>query len=72
VGVGFVVCIDPAHNDDLQPRRIYQVIPDASAARSRFLRVIDDSGEDYLYPESCFLPVELPTVVQEALAKSSR
>ena len=67
-----MVCVDPADHDDLQLRRIYRVIADASAARSHFLRIIDDSGEDYLYPESCFLPVELPTRVQEALAKWSR
>jgi len=67
----FVVCIDPGTHDDLQARRIYQVLPDASAAKSRFIRVIDDSGEDYLYPESCFLPVELPGFVQAAIAKSS-
>jgi hypothetical protein len=72
VAIGFVVCVDPANNDDLQHSRIYQVIQDASAARSRFLRVVDDSGEDYLYPASCFLPVDLPVVVQEALAKSLR
>jgi hypothetical protein len=66
------VCVDPANNDDLQPRRIYQVIRDDSAARSRFIRVVDDSGEDYLYPKSCFLPVELPKVVQEALVRFSR
>ena len=66
-----MVCVDPGAHDDLQTRRIYQVLPDDSAAKSRFLRVIDDSGEDYLYPESCFLPVELPEFVQAAIAKSS-
>jgi len=40
----------------LQARRIYQVLPDASGARSNFIRVVDDSGEDYLYPEELFLP----------------
>ena len=67
----FVVCIDPGPHDDLQTRRIYQMLPDASAAKSQFLRVIDDSGDDYLYPESCFLPVELPRFVQAAIAKSA-
>ena len=66
-----VVCIDTGGHDDLQTRRIYQVLPDASVAKSHFLRIIDDSGEDYLYPEACFLPVELPRIVQTAITKSS-
>src|SRR5437867_5385757 len=52
----FVVCIDSGGNDDLQARRIYHTLPDQSAARSNFIRVIDDSGEDYLYPAELFLP----------------
>jgi hypothetical protein len=63
----FVVCIDPAGNDDLQARRLYQVLPDASAARSDFVRVIDDSGEDYLYPASCFAEANLASAVKDAL-----
>ena len=41
--------------DDLELRKLYQILPDESAARSGFLRVIDDSGEDYLYPAGNFL-----------------
>ncbi len=62
-----VVCVDPAGHDDLQSRRIYQILPDKSAARSAFVRVIDDSGEDYLYPASCFVALDLPKAVREAL-----
>ena len=68
--MSLVVCIDASGHDDLQTRRIYQVLPDLSAAKSHFFRIIDDSGEDYLYPEACFLPVELPGFVQTAIAKS--
>ena len=71
IATALVVCIDTCGHDDLQARRIYQALPDASAAKSHFLRVIDDSGEDYLYPESCFLQVDLPQFVQAAIAKSS-
>jgi hypothetical protein len=56
-----------AGNHDLQTRRIYEVLPDPSAARSKMLRVIDDSGEDYLYPSSCFLHVPLPASVRQAI-----
>lgn len=63
----FVVCINAVGNDDLQTRRIYEVLPDALGARSKMLRVIDDSGDDYLYPSRCFLPVPLPASVREAI-----
>lgn len=67
-----VVCVDVAGNDDLQARRIYEVLRDPSAARSKMLRVIDDSGEDYLYPSACFLPVPLPAPVRQALENRRR
>ncbi|HXD31933.1 MAG TPA: hypothetical protein VN643_12505 [Pyrinomonadaceae bacterium] len=63
----FAVCI---HADDgalLTPRRIYSVLPDANAARSNYIRVIDDEGEDYLYPADYFLFIELPMEVERAL-----
>jgi hypothetical protein len=66
-----MVCIDPGPNDDLQARRIYRVLPDASAARSHYIRVIDDSGEDYLYPERRFLPVSLSATAKSVISKLS-
>ena len=66
--VGFLICVDPRGHDDLQTRRVYRALPDRSAARSGFARVIDDSGEDYLYPAACFLPLSLPRTVRMALA----
>ncbi len=65
------MCVDPGANDDLQARRIYRVLPDPSAARSRYVRVIDDSGEDYLYPERLFLPVHLSSAVRDVLSQLS-
>jgi hypothetical protein len=63
----FVVCV---RNDNylasLELRKIYQVIPDPHAAEYRRVRVIDESGEDYLYPENYFVPIRLP---QEAVKK---
>lgn len=64
----FAVCIRNEGTDDLELRKLYQVLPDESAARSGFLRVIDESGEDYLYPAGNFLLVELPPAVEDALA----
>ena len=53
-----VICINNSgYVDDLKVRTIYQVLPDASAARSNYLRIIDETGEDYLYPAVYFVPV---------------
>ena len=53
--------------DLLTPRRIYEVLPDDTAARSRYLRVIDNEGEDYLYPAAYFIRVSLPAAVKRAV-----
>ena len=48
-------------------RKVYQVLPDDKAADEGYLRIVDESGEDYLYPKSYFISVELPRKVQDAL-----
>ena len=63
----FVLCIENKDCDDLEKRKVYQVLPDDQAADEGYLRIIDESGEDYLYPDSYFIPVELPREAQEAL-----
>jgi hypothetical protein len=55
----------------LELRKIYQVVPDAGAAAHNLLRVIDESGEDYLYPRQYFRVIELPKDVQKALLLAS-
>ena len=66
--VRFVICIEnTAYQAALERRKIYQCIPDAAAAAHHLLRVIDESGEDYLYPATYFIPVQLPPNVQAAL-----
>lgn len=67
----FAVCISSNDKDLLTPRRIYQVLPDGSAARSNYIRVIDDEGEDFLYPADYFLFIELPRKVEQALLKAA-
>ncbi|HEX8845911.1 MAG TPA: hypothetical protein VF791_14760 [Pyrinomonadaceae bacterium] len=67
----FAICI---HTDDvylLTPRMIYQVLPDESAARSNYIRVIDNEGEDYLYPAAYFIFIDFPPEVQRALLRAS-
>ncbi|HUU14865.1 MAG TPA: hypothetical protein VM182_14340 [Terriglobia bacterium] len=64
----FVICV---RNEgcvvSLELRKIYQVLPDAAAERHGLLRVVDESGEDYLYPSDFFAPIELPKAVEKAL-----
>ena len=67
----FAICIKTDDPDLLTPRKIYEVLPDASAAKSDFLRVIDNEGEDYLYPASCFILVSLPNEVEKVLERVS-
>jgi hypothetical protein len=67
----FVVCISSDDPDLLTPRRIYQVLPDESAAKSKYIRVVDNEGEDYLYPADYFLFIELPRKVELALLKAA-
>jgi len=67
----FVVCLkNKGYEVSLEPRKIYQVLPDPDAERHRQLRVIDESGEDYLYPASYFTPVKLPQPVRKAVLAS--
>jgi hypothetical protein len=67
----FMLCIENKDCEDLEKRKIYQALPDDSALKEGYLRIIDESGEDYLYPESYFVPVQLPSEVQDALQKAS-
>jgi len=68
----FVACI---RNDEypasLEARKLYRVLPDASALKRGLVRVIDESGEDYLYPARYFLAVSLPQRVKRAVAAAS-
>ena len=61
----FVVCIKNDDCEDLELRKIYARLPDEKAAADDYIRVIDESGEDYLYPAIYFYPVRLPQAVKE-------
>ncbi len=63
----FVVCVGNEDCEDLELRKIYQALPDEAAAEDGYLRVIDESGEDYLYPAYYFLPIELSKDLEKAL-----
>jgi len=65
----FVICVK---NDDyaasLEVRKIYRVIPDDRGTEHQLVRIVDESGEDYLYPVDYFIPIELPESIVKVLA----
>ncbi len=65
--IAFMLCIKNNDCEDLEKRKIYQVLPDKDAEKDGYLRVIDESGEDYLYPASYFISVQLPIEAQKAM-----
>ena len=69
--VKFAVCIRSDDADLLTPRMIYQVLPDDSAARSSYVRIVDNEGEDYLYPAEYFMFLDLPQEIERALSSAA-
>ena len=67
----FVVCVANSQCEDLEVRKIYQVLPDETAAKDGMVRVIDESGEDYLYPSDLFVSIKLPQAVEKALVPAA-
>lgn len=71
-GTHYAVCIK---NDDypasLELRKIYRVVLDRVATRLKMLRIIDESGEDYLYPANYFVAIKLPRAVERAVSLAS-
>ncbi|HEX9654692.1 MAG TPA: hypothetical protein VGA99_13365 [bacterium] len=67
--VQFGVCITNSE-PDLELRKIYQFLPDDSAEKSNYVRVIDESGEDYLYPSDYFVPIDLPDEVEKVFLQT--
>jgi len=64
----FAVCIRNEGNEaSRELRKIYEVLADANAEGHAMIRVIDEENEDYLYPASWFVPIELPTTVEQAI-----
>jgi hypothetical protein len=68
----FAICINHGgYPEALEVLKLYQVLPDPDAAQHRQLRVIDESGEDYLYFEDLFILVDFPASVEMALAQAA-
>ena len=68
----FVICIkNEGYLASLELRKIYQVLPDEKAAKHRLIRLIDESGEDYLFPADFFVPIELPAAAEKAFVMAA-
>ena len=70
--IGYVLCIDNhGYPASLERGKVYPVLAPGSATRAGWLRLIDESGDDYLFPAKRFVPVELPTKAKRALAAAT-
>jgi hypothetical protein len=68
----FVVCINNTHYPaSLELHKIYRLLLDKNAAEEGDIRIIDESGEDYLYPSSYFVHIQVPQTLEESLLRAS-
>jgi len=68
----FAVCVrNDGYEASLERNKLYVVLPDSDAEREGDVRVVDESGEDYLYPADWFVALEVPKAVRESLLKAS-
>jgi hypothetical protein len=68
----YAICLkNEGYEESLEVRKIYETLPDSAAEARGYVRVIDED-EDYLYPSSWFVPIELPREIESALAESAR
>lgn len=68
----YVVCLSSVgYEASLERRKVYRVLPDPGAAKLGLIRVVDESGEDYLYPKARFAAITIPPSAARALATAS-
>jgi hypothetical protein len=68
----FAICVqNEGYPASLELWKVYRVLPDEKAATHQLIRVVDESGEDYLYSERWFVPIKLPQVVEKAMLAAS-
>jgi len=68
----FVVCVkNEGYDVSLERRKIYVSLADDTAAKHGLMRVVDESGEDYLYPRDLFAPIELPPALRRAVMQAA-
>lgn len=68
----FVICVEnKGYKASLEKRKVYISVPDAKALKHGHIRVVDESGEDYLYPKSLFLPITVSASLRKAIIKAA-
>jgi hypothetical protein len=68
----FVICVrNKGYEASLEARKLYEALADQTAEERQQIRVIDESGEDYLYPKDLFMKIEIPKVVEQALFREA-
>lgn len=67
----FVICIKNEDCEDLALFKVYQVLADDNAAKVDYIRIIDDSGEDYLYPSDYFMPISLTEEIEKIILNAA-
>jgi hypothetical protein len=71
--ISYVLCInDGGYPESLEVRKVYTVLKDQRAQQRQHLRIIDETGEDYLYPASLFVPIQVPPEAIEVMTISNR
>lgn len=68
--IGFVLCLENADCEDLELNKVYPVVAAESSDPDDYLRVMDESEEDYLYPKSMFEPVSLPNQIRDRVLEN--
>lgn len=68
--VRYAICLKNKNCEDLVVRKIYPLVSDEKAEQENHIRIIDESGDDYLYPASYFFVLELPSKVERALRRT--
>ena len=63
----YALCVRNDDCEDLEKRKVYPVIPDEKAEKEGYIRVRDESGEGYLYPDSYFVRIELPQAAEAVM-----
>ena len=69
---GFAICVENRGAEDLDIRKVYRVLHDKDAAATGYVRVVDESGEDYLYPADYFVFIALPQKAKRAWTSTRR
>lgn len=68
----YVICVsNRGYSAALEVRKVYRLVPDPAMASRGLVRVVDESGEDYVYPQKFFVPIEVPGEAKRVFSSRS-